>query len=122
MAGKAIGEFSFKAITITYSPGPAGSVLDQVNWEGTAKEFGTVFGTATYVGGSKDGTFTACWVAYLDNGEQLSGIGSGTYESSGKHHWRTRHVIHISDGTSIVNEGEIDLATRSWTGKNFENS
>lgn len=122
MAGKAIGDFSFKAITSTYSPGPAGSVLDQVNWEGTAAGFGTVFGTATYIGGSKSGTFSACWVAYLDDGEQLSGVGSGTYESSGKHHWRTRHVIHISDGTSIANEGEIDLVARSWTGKNFENS
>jgi hypothetical protein len=122
MAGKAIGEFSFKAVTIKYSPGPAGSVLVEPNWEGTAAGFGTVFGTATFVGGSKNGTFSACWVAYLDNGEQVSGIGSGTYESSGKHHWRTRHVIHISDGTSIVNEGEIDLASRSWTGTNFANS
>ena len=47
MAGRVIGDFSFKAITITYNPGPAGSVLDQVNWEGTAAGFGTVFGTAT---------------------------------------------------------------------------
>jgi len=122
MAGKAIGEFSFKAVTITYSPGPAGSVLAQVNGEGTAKGFGVVCGTATVVGGSKNGSFSAGWVAYLDNGEQVSGLGSGTYESSGKHHWRTRHVIHISDGSSIVNEGEIDFAARSWTGTNFENS
>jgi len=48
---KAVGEFSFKAITVTYSPGPAGSVLAQVNWEGTATGFGAVFATATYVGG-----------------------------------------------------------------------
>jgi hypothetical protein len=40
MAGKAIGEFSFKAITSTYTPGPAGSVLDQVNWEGMAAGYG----------------------------------------------------------------------------------
>ena len=50
---KAVGEFSFKAITVTYSPGPAGSVLAQVNWEGTATGFGAVFATATYVGGSQ---------------------------------------------------------------------
>jgi hypothetical protein len=43
MAGKAIGEFSFKAVTIKYSPGPAGSVLVEPNWEGTAAGFGTVF-------------------------------------------------------------------------------
>lgn len=30
MVGKAIGEFSLKAITATYSPGPAGGVLNQV--------------------------------------------------------------------------------------------
>jgi hypothetical protein len=39
MAGKAIGDFSFKAITSTYNAGPAGSVLNQVNWEGTAAGF-----------------------------------------------------------------------------------
>jgi hypothetical protein len=52
-SGKAIGEFSLKAITGTHSPGPAGSVLNQVNWEGTATGFGAVFGTATYVGGGE---------------------------------------------------------------------
>ena len=57
-SGKAIGEFSFKAITATHSPGPAGSVLNQVNWEGTATGFGAVFSTATYVGGPKNGTFS----------------------------------------------------------------
>jgi len=30
MAGKSIGEFSLKAITGTYSPGPAGGILNQV--------------------------------------------------------------------------------------------
>ena len=47
MAGKAIGEFSLKAITATYSPGPAGGVLNQVNWEGTATGFGAAAGRAT---------------------------------------------------------------------------
>jgi hypothetical protein len=57
-SGKAIGEFSFKVVAITNSPGPAGSVLSQVNWEGTATGFGAVFATATYVGGPKNGTFS----------------------------------------------------------------
>ena len=34
-SGKAIGEFSLKMITATIVPGPAGSLLNQVNWEGT---------------------------------------------------------------------------------------
>jgi hypothetical protein len=121
-SGKAIGEFSFKAITGTYSPGPAGSVLDQVNWEGTATGFGAVFGTATYVGGSKSGTFSWYAAAYLDNGDGLTGVGQGTYESTGKHRWRTENFVQISDGRRVRGEGEMDLAARSWKGTLFEMS
>ncbi len=120
MAGKQIGEFSFKFTSITNSPGPAGSVLIQVNWEGTATGFGAVFSTVTYVGGPKDGTFSDCGTAYLDNGDGLSGIGQGTYESAGKQRWHTQGFIQISDGRKIASEGEIDLASRSWKGKIFE--
>jgi len=121
-SGKQIGEFSFKFITFVNSPGPAGSVLIQVTWEGPATGFGTVFDTATYVGGPKSGTFSECGIAYLDNGDGLSGIGQGTYESNGKHRWRTAGFMQISDGRRITSEGEIDLAERSWKGKLFEMS
>ena len=121
-SGKQIGEFSFKSVTGSSSPGPAGSVLIQVNWEGTATGFGTVFDTATYVGGPKNGTFSDCGIAYLDNGDALSGIGQGTYESTGKHRWHTEGFMQISDGRRIASEGEMDLAERSWKGKIFEMS
>ena len=116
MAGKAIGEFSFKAITATYSPGPAGGVLSQVNWEGTATGFGTVFGTATYSGGPKGGTYTWCAEAFMDDGDVLTGFGPGTFETSGKHRWRTKGFMQLSDGRRGAGEGEIDLAARSWKG------
>ena len=76
-SGKAIGEFSFKLVAINNSPGPAGSVLIQVSWEGTGTGFGAIFNTVTYVGGPKNGTFSECATAYLDNGDGLSGIGQG---------------------------------------------
>ena len=120
MAGKAIGEFSLKAITATYSPGPAGGVLNQVNWEGTATGFGEVFRTATFTTGSKGGTFSWCAETFLDNGDVLTGIGSGTFESTGKHRWRTKGYVDISDGRRHASEGEIDLASRSWKGTMFE--
>ncbi len=120
--GKALGEFSFKAITATYSPGPAGSVLSQVNWEGTVTGFGAVFGTATYVGGPKNGTFGMCSAAYMDDGDGLSAIGQGTYESVGKHRWRTEGFTQISNGQRVRGEGEMDLAARSWKGTIFEMS
>jgi len=121
-SGKAIGEFSLKAITATYSPGPAGSVLNQVNWEGTATGFGAVFSTATYVGGPKGGTFSYCAEAFLDDGHAVTGIGQGTFESSGKHRWRTEGFMQLSDGRRIRAEGEMDLASRSWKGTLYEMS
>jgi len=119
MAGKQIGEYSLKFNSFRYSPGPAGSVIVEGNCEGTASGFGAVLGTLTAVGG-KGGTLGWCASAYLDNGDQLSGMGNGTYESVGKHRWRTQTIIQISDGRTISAEGEVDLATRSWSGKLFE--
>ena len=122
MAGKAIGEFSLKGITGSYSPGPAGSVLTQWNFEGTATGFGAAFGTATFVGGPKGGTFSYCGAAYLDNGEGSTAVGQGTFESIGKHRWRTEGILQVSDGRRIHSEGELDLASRSWKGKLSEMS
>jgi hypothetical protein len=117
-AVKPIGEFSLKMVTLTTSPGPAGSPLIQANWEGTATGFGTIFGTANYAGNPpKGGTFSWCSLAYLDDGNALSGIGQGTYENIGKHRWRTEGFFQISDGRRLTAEGEVDLASRSWKGK-----
>jgi hypothetical protein len=116
MAGKPIGEFSLKMVTQTNTPGPAGSVLIQVNFEGTGAGFGAIFDTSTFTGGGKDGTFSQVGSAYLDNGDVLSGIGQGTYESKGKHRWATMSIIQISDGRRLSSTGEIDLASRTWKG------
>jgi hypothetical protein len=119
--GKQLGEWSVKFTSFTLTPGPAGSTLVQGNFEGTStgEIAGTQLGTVTFVGG-KSGTYTLCGTVYLDNGDEVSFPGNGTYESTGKHHWRTQTVYHGSDGSSGIGEGEIDLATRSWTGKAFE--
>jgi hypothetical protein len=119
-SGKAIGEFSLKLITAAIIPGPAGSILNQVNWEGTGTGFGATFLTATFLGGGKDGTFSLHWASYLDNGDALNGAGQGTYESIGKHKWRATNFAEVSDGRRIRAEGEIDLASRTWKGKLFE--
>jgi hypothetical protein len=115
-SGKPIGEFSFKMVNQTNSVGPAGSVLVQVNFEGTGTGFGAIFDTTTFVGGGKDGTFSQVGSAYLDNGDVLSGVGQGTYESKGKHRWATASIVQLSDGRRIGLTGEIDLASRTWKG------
>ena len=120
-SGKEIGEYSLKFTSFTLTPGPAGSTLIQGNCEGLATGYGTVLGTLTAVGG-KSGTLSWCAAGYLDNADQLSGTGSGTYESIGKHRWRTQVLVQVSDGRTITIEGEVDLASRSWNGKLFERS
>ena len=119
MAGKQIGEFSFKFTTFVNIPGPA-DVLRQVTWEGAASGFGTVFTTTTFSGSSKAGTFAEHGTAFMDNGDFLHGSGQGTYENIGKHRWKTAGFLQLSDGRRISTEGEIDLAERSWKGKLFE--
>src|ERR1700751_3657280 len=119
-SGKPIGEYSLKFTTMTYSPGPAGGVLNQVNWEGTATGFGAVFGTATFAGGAKGGSYSWCGEAFMDEGSGLTGNGPGTVESVGKHRWSTKGYMDLADGRRIATEGEIDLASRSWKGKIFE--
>jgi hypothetical protein len=118
--GKALGEFSFKFSSLTNIAGPAGSVMNQFTWEGTATGYGSVFMTTLSVGGAQGGTFSSVGTAFLDNGEGVTGIGQGAYESVGKNRWRTADSISISDGRRIIGEGEVDLASRSWKGTMFE--
>jgi len=122
--GKQVGEFSAKLNTVTFSLGPHGSSILQANVEGSATGLGAVWGTGSFVvGGGKSGTYSWCGIAYLDNGEQVANNGVGTYESIGKHRWRTQvPAVQLSDGRTLAFEGELDLATRSWTGKLFERS
>jgi hypothetical protein len=117
-SGQGIIEFSLKVTTLTYTPGPAGSVVVQGNCEGTAAGLGATLGTATFVpAGMKNATYSWCGVSYLDNGDSMTDQAQGTIESSGRHKWRTQGIDHLSDGRTMRVEGEIDLAARSWTGK-----
>jgi|SRR5208283_3319518 len=122
--GKALGEYSAKSTSATLTPGPGGSTVTAINFEGTADRAGlgsaTIVGTATFVGG-KSGTFSYCGTAFFDSGETSSAASTGTYESCGKHRWRTVGILHFQDGSSVISEGELDLATRSWKGTIFEN-
>lgn len=117
--GTSLGEFSQQSTSATYLPGPGGSTLTQVNFEGTARGFGTIGVTATFVG-AKAGTFSANGAAYLENGDLLTGAATGSFESSGANRWRTSCIWRISDGSALLSEGEIDLASRTWKGENFE--
>jgi hypothetical protein len=119
--GKQIAEYALKSTSLTYSA--AGSV--QGNFEGTAKGegiTGPVLGTLLTVGapGAKSGTCSWAGTSYLDNGQEVAGKGEGTWEVAGTHKWHIRAVVYLSDGRTVVSDGEIALATRSFTGTLYE--
>ena len=122
--GKAIGEYSLKATTFTYTAMENGGTV-QGNFEGSVKGeglTGPVLGTLTAVGapGTKSGTCSWAGTSYLDNGEEIDGKREGTWEKIGTHKWRIRAVVYLSDGRTVASDGEIALATRSYTGTIFE--
>ncbi len=117
--GKEMGEFSFKQTSATYAA-DGGSV--SVNFDGTATRFGTVLGTLIARGepGAKQGTCSWRSQGFLENGDSVVGMGEGAWQESGKHQWRIRAVIQISDGQIFASDGKLDLATRSFSGKMIE--
>lgn len=118
--GKQIGEFSLKSTSLTFATNGSG----QANFEGSVKGevTGDVLGTLHVAGepGAKRGTCTWVGTAYLANGEEINGAAEGTWESSGTHKWRIRGLLSLSDGRTQLSDGELELATRSYTGKLYE--
>jgi len=114
--GKAIGEFSYKVTSTTYR-----ETSVQINLHGMATGFGTVEGTMTVTGepGATSGKVSFCAAAFLDDGKIQNGTGEGTWETVGKHKWRIRGINYV-DGRTFASEGELELATQSLSGTNYE--
>jgi len=94
-AEKPIGEFSLKATTFTFTPGPGGSVLVHLNCEGTGTGFGTVLGTLSVLSAS-----------------QPSGRGAGTRPRT----W-TMATPSLTPARGPSEMGRLEfvgLATRAW--------
>lgn len=117
--GAEIGTFSFKSTSITLYPGPAASLVTEANFEGEATTFGTVALTMTFVGGN-NGTTSGAGRGFLEDGSFLTGVSEGSFDSIAPNRWKTRTLWRLSNGAEVLSEGEIDLASRAWTGKNYE--
>lgn len=116
--GKELGEFSFKITSVAYTEEGAA----HLSVDGTATSYGTVLGTLILKGEPEATTGTAKWIGegFLDDGKVVRGTGDGTFEEIGKHLWRTRLIISVSDGATFASDGRVELASRSYTGKNLE--
>ncbi len=95
-------------------------------WEGTATGFGAVFGTLTVDLSFDDiaatsGTCRYVGVAFLPDGGRDGGSAEGTWaQHAGRNAWSTNLTGTTASGQKMRTEGEIDLASRTWTGKNYE--
>jgi len=121
--GKAAGEFSMKSTGVTVALSAGGGAASHVNFEGTATGFGTVIGTLTFLAdapGAKSGRASWLGAGYLESGETLQGSGEGFYAESGKHKWRVRSILRISNGSVLLGEGEVSLDGRTYKGTLYD--
>ena len=108
-----------KSTSVTASMSAGGGGANQINLEGTATNFGTVIGTLTFLAdapGAKTGRNTWLGAGYLENGEILQGSGEGFYTEVGKHKWRVRSILRISNGSVLLADGEVSLEGRTYKG------
>ena len=118
-----IGEFEYTSRGLTVSdPSDSGAGSLEVNYEGAATGYGFVASTMTFTvqePGAKGGTVSSNNVAWLDNGDSMSAVGSGVFSEAGTNTWRVRAMVIVSDGTVILSEGEVSLAERTYKGKMY---
>ena len=122
--GKKIGEFSHKMASSTFTPGPGNSMALQVNYEGsvTGEIAGLHRGTMSVVivPGTKSRTYTYCGMTWPTKGDPVTINSQGTLENMADHKRRMRGVGHLSDGSIIAVEGEIDITEGRSTGTLYE--
>jgi hypothetical protein len=112
-----------KSTGVTVSMAASGGGANHVNLEGTATGFGTVIGTLTFLAdapGAKSGRTTWLGAGYLDNGDTLQGSGDGVYAEIGKHKWRVRAIVRISNGSLLLSDGEVSLEGRTYKGTLYD--
>ena len=95
--GNPVGEFEFesKGVTVTESSSGGGGTLE-VNYEGVATGYGVVATTMKFTveaAGDKSGTVSSLSVAWLENGDSMSGQASGVFSESGVNTWRVRSFL-----------------------------
>src|SRR5215469_10120795 len=112
--GKHLGEFSFKAVTFRVLP--LGRV--EINLEGQAVGVPQILQTVTGTLGA--GPFSGNFAAITDAGESIYGTLDGKSEPIKNGKFRTTMVVHRSDNTTVIAEGEVNRPERSWTGKVYE--
>jgi hypothetical protein len=117
-----LSEVTLKHVSTIYSTNSNGQVVKRIGWEseGELEVYGEGGGTLTVIENMNEANADsgACsWVgeAFLPDGTRGLGISEGTWAKVGSHKWN----IVFEGEDSIVGkmrfEGEIELATRTFT-------
>lgn len=119
--GKEIGTFSAKITSIRTLEvdGDKRTLEAIVDGEVSGQMTGVFMDTATFAGTNDRGSINNKGVGYLGT-ESVNSEGSGTYWLTKPGEWETRGAITLSSGQTMVGEGQIKLASRTWEGKIFE--
>jgi hypothetical protein len=121
----AIGEFSLKHTGTTYAK-TGDEISSYVSWEGSATDFGTVFGTLRFPtsmaeGGATSGSCSWVGQSFLEDGTTLLVVGEGDFEQvNGQNQWLVNMHMDNSNGDQMHSKGKIDLQSRTFQGELFE--
>ncbi|MFT4560472.1 MAG: hypothetical protein ACI9BW_000206 [Gammaproteobacteria bacterium] len=122
---KEIAKFTTKSTSIEVSQQPGGALSFTLNLEGsvTGAFEGAILMTIHATSSDlKSGSYTHVVAGYLSDGSTTSVSGGGTLQSvgGGGHKWRLRGSDITADGLTVVTDGEMDLATRTYVGTIYE--
>ncbi len=126
-SGKQIGNYLGRTTSTTISPGPGNAITLQANVEGTGSgDRGEFTYALTYSvemePEAKSGTFSQCGLVNMKDGTRVGFRNQGTWEESSAGKISNQGTGQLSDGTTYATEFEVDLTTRTWTGKLYESS
>jgi len=120
---EALGEFAHRHVGSSYSTREGGGLVSKADWEGAATGYGAVFGSLIFdvPDGATGGSVQWVGQAFPEDSAFLNGSGKGTWEQvDGAHRWTISiPVIAVSNGDRIRCEGQVDLATRTFTGQMY---
>jgi hypothetical protein len=116
--GKHLGEFNAKQVSMRVRQD--GKL--ECNFEGIISGYGRGFWTMTItVGDGKSDGYEWAGIAYAENGDINQATGQGQWERIGANQWAINGTTRTRDGrTTLLSEGTMDLATRTWSGKYYE--
>ena len=120
-----IGEYNFKNTGIVLSKTADGQIQEIVSYEGTATDFGSVFGSLIFTmplaeAGANSGPCSWVGRAILDDGTLVGGLAEGTWERIGNELRANVSLVHeVSDGQKIRTEGVLDHKEHTFNGQMY---